>query len=143
MGTLRQAAIAQVVLEGVALPAKRRELVRYARRQHAAAAVVAALEQIPDREYQAIDEVGEAIARVQPRTVPKRAHEPEPESGEGPGGSDYLDPDEDSGAIRDEPTILPYEEQLVREPAPVGEGVPEQGSKDSKPGGTKAGIPAS
>lgn len=143
VGTLREAAIVQVVLEGVALPAKKRELLAYARRQQTPAQALAALEGISEREYQTIDEVGEAIAQTQPAIGPRPAHEPKPESGEVPGGASYLDPRAEPGAVRDEPTILPYEEQLVREPAPVGDGIPTKGSKDRKPGKAPARTPSS
>ena len=64
----RTSALAQAVLEGVALPAQKRELVDYARCQGAEEQVLAALRLIPDREYHSLDEVGEAVAPVQPGT---------------------------------------------------------------------------
>lgn len=143
MATLREAAIVQVVLEGVPLPAKKRDLLAYARRQQAPPEALAALERIPEREYEAIDEVGEAIAQAQPSRGPKPAYEPEPQSGEVPGGEAYLDAGAEPGAVRGEPTTLPYEEQLVREPAPVGEGIPKKGSKDRKPRLAPARTPSS
>jgi hypothetical protein len=119
----RTAAVAQVVLEGVPLPAGREELVEYARAQRAPGAVLAALERISDKRYEYLDDVGEAIVRCQPSFAPTK-REPAPESDAVPGGEAYLDAGADPGAIRDEPDVLPYEEQLVREPAPVGEGIP-------------------
>ena len=89
-GRLRQGAIVQVVLEGVALPARKRDLIAYARRQSPPGQILAVLEQIPDRVYALLDEVGETIAETQPKIGPKPAHEPKPESGEVPGGSAYL-----------------------------------------------------
>ena len=60
------AAEAQVVLEGVPLPAEKEQLVAYALRQNASAPVLAAVRAIPDRLYRTIDEVGEELAPVQP-----------------------------------------------------------------------------
>jgi Protein of unknown function (DUF2795) len=61
----RRAAELQVVLEGVALPASKRQLLEYARREdeHAARDLAA----LPDREYDSLDDVGEALVAVQPR----------------------------------------------------------------------------
>ena len=86
---LQRAAEIQSLLEGIALPATRDELVRYAAREDAAAAAV--LERISDREYERIDEVGEELAP----TAPVRASSdplPRPESGKPPGGKDYVTP---------------------------------------------------
>jgi Protein of unknown function (DUF2795) len=85
----QRAAEIQVLLEGVALPATRDELVRYAAREDAAAA--AELERISDREYGRLDEVGEqlmptAAIRASPDPLPT------PESDEPPGGQDYVTP---------------------------------------------------
>lgn len=60
----REAAEIQVVLEGVPLPATKRALLAYAGSQDGAAAQ--RLAAIPDREYRSLDEVGEALAPVQP-----------------------------------------------------------------------------
>ena len=79
-----------MILEGVTLPAKKQELLHYARTQDATAA--SDLQALPDREYSSLDEVGEALLPVQPsRTRPlvKRAHQ---ESGDPPGGDSYTDP---------------------------------------------------
>jgi len=94
---LQRAAEIQVVLEGVALPARRDELIAYARREDSAAAE--ALERIPEGEYDRLDAVGEALVRTSPR---QQAGErlPQPESGKPPGGSDYLTPKATSGAVR-------------------------------------------
>ena len=130
---VQEAAIAQVVLEGVGLPATKRELLDYARRQDGGGSRLAALERIPDRQYGALDEVGEAICGTQPSFQPPGAHEPRAESGEVPGGRAYTHPEEEPGWIRDEPEILEYEKQLVREPAPAGEEAPEKGERDRRP----------
>jgi hypothetical protein len=94
---LQRAAQIQVVLEGIDLPASRAELVRYAAREDRDAA--AALEQIEERSYDSIDDVGEQLA---PTSVPQRGDSrlPKPESGEPPGGDDYLRPFPESGAVR-------------------------------------------
>jgi len=94
----QRAAELQVVLEGVALPAKKRDLIAYAREQDESA--IDDLRQLPDREYASLDEVGEALAPVQPswlQPVPPPPHE---ESGEPPGGDAYLDPNAEPGAVR-------------------------------------------
>ena len=93
MNAQRSAEI-QVVLEGIALPASRDELVRYAALQDAEAAVE--LERISDREYDSIDEVGEELSPTQPVHVPQQRL-PKPESGKPPGGDDYLNPFPESG----------------------------------------------
>jgi hypothetical protein len=134
----QRAAVAQVVLEGAPLPAEKAQLVAYARRQKAPADVVAAIERIEDRSYTHLDEVGEALVPHQPPAAPRRPRMPQPESGAVPGGRAYVDAAPEPGRIRDAPDTLPYEEQLVREPAPVGEGIPEQGSKDTAPGAPSA-----
>ena len=94
----QRAAELQVVLEGVALPAKKRDLIAYAREQDESA--IDDLRQLPDREYASLDEVGEALAPVQPswlQPVPPPPHE---ESDEPPGGDAYLDPNAEPGAVR-------------------------------------------
>lgn len=134
MNDVRRAAIAQALLEGAALPAGKRQLLAYAREQDAPADVVAALESIPDREYGSLDAVGEAIAPTRPAFATPAVHRPQVESDEVPGGGAYLDTASKPGAIREDP------EELVREPAPVGEWVPKAGSRDRRP---KQATPAS
>jgi hypothetical protein len=95
----QQAAEIQALLEGVALPAHKRDLVRYARREQAADAA-AQLEKIPDREYKSLDEVGEALFPVQPPSGKAQAEIPHAESGQPPGGDAYTDPDPDTGRIQ-------------------------------------------
>jgi hypothetical protein len=94
---LQRAAEIQVVLEGIALPASRDELVRYAALQDAEAAVE--LERIRDRTYESIDEVGEELAPTKPN-LPAKQPVPQPESGALPGKADYVNPDPTPGAIR-------------------------------------------
>jgi hypothetical protein len=93
----QRAAELQVVLEGVPLPATKRDLIAYAREQDESA--VADLQRLPDRAYTSLDEVGEALVPVQPgrlRPVPP----PRDESGQPPGGDAYLDPQAEPGAVR-------------------------------------------
>ena len=94
---LQRAAEIQVVLEGVALPATREQLVHYAALQDAEAAVE--LERIEDRTYQSIDEVGEQLAHTQP-SLPAAQPLPHAESGAPPGKADYVNPDPTPGALR-------------------------------------------
>jgi Protein of unknown function (DUF2795) len=94
----QRAAELQTVLEGVPLPADKRELLDYARSQDESAA--ADLERLPDREYSSLDEVGEALAPVQPDRSQPDVHEPREESGQPPGGDDYLDPNPEPGSVR-------------------------------------------
>ena len=70
----QRAAEIQVVLEGVRLPATRGELMAYAGRWDTAAA--SELLAIGDRAYDRIDEVGEALLRVQPVAVSRRSSRP-------------------------------------------------------------------
>jgi Protein of unknown function (DUF2795) len=83
----QRAAEIQVVLEGIALPATRDELVRYAAQQDAEAAAV--LERLPDRTYERLDDVGEELAPTKPVRA-ARVTRPHAESGEPPGGDDYV-----------------------------------------------------
>jgi hypothetical protein len=90
----------QVVLEGVPLPSGKSELVEYARREDQNAARL--LESLPDRVYRSLDEVGEALAPVQPQQRPEDAALPREESDAPPGGDDYVDPNPEAGAVRDD-----------------------------------------
>ena len=94
----RTAAELQVVLEGIPLPARKRDLIRYAYEQGASAADP--LLALPDREYRSLDEVGEALAPVQPERPQPDAQRPHEESGEPPGGDAYTDPSPKPGAVR-------------------------------------------
>jgi hypothetical protein len=99
----QRAAELQVVLEGVALPANKQRLLDYARQHDESAA--ADLQALPDREYSSLDDVGEALAPVQPsRTQPLLEH-PHEESGDPPGGGSYTDPHPEPGSLR--PSIPP------------------------------------
>jgi hypothetical protein len=78
----------QVLLEGVPLPARRADLLRYALSHGAPPWTVASIMSLPDREFDSLDEVGEALAPVQPRTR-MEVRSPRAESGEPPGGARY------------------------------------------------------
>jgi hypothetical protein len=64
----------QAVLEGVPLPATRKQLLEYARENDAS--VVSDLQGLPDAKFDRLDAVGELLTM--------------PESGKPPGGADYL-----------------------------------------------------
>ena len=87
------------MLEGVPLPASKQELMKYAREQQDGA-LVGALEQLPHREYQSLDDVGEALLPVQPEWPQPDPHEPRQESDLPPGGDDYTRPHPESGGVR-------------------------------------------
>jgi hypothetical protein len=88
----------QTVLEGVELPAGKKQLVAYARSQDDWAAGV--LLSLPDREYRSIDEVAETLSPVQPASPQADAHRPREESSNPPGGDAYLDAYAEPGAVR-------------------------------------------
>jgi Protein of unknown function (DUF2795) len=94
----QRAAELQTVLEGVRLPATRKQLIDYAARHDASFA--SELGRLPDREYSRTDEVAEELVAVQPATS-TASPLPKPESGKPPGGSDYLRPHpDDTGLVR-------------------------------------------
>ena len=90
----------QTVLEGVPLPATKDELVAYARSQDGSG-LVALLEALPEREYDSLDEVGEALQPVQPPRTRAEAHAPHEESDLPPGGAAYTDPAAEPGWVRE------------------------------------------
>jgi len=90
----------QALLEGVDLPAEKDALLAYAVSQRAEPVFIAALRELPEREYQSIDEVGEELVRVQPVRHEEHAS-PHEESGAPPGGDAYTDPSPDTGQVRD------------------------------------------
>jgi hypothetical protein len=96
--TTQETAEIQVMLEGVDLPARKRELLEYARREDPDAA--RRLQALPDREYRSLDEVGEALVGVQPPSKLGDVHTPREESDLPPGGDDYLNPRPQPGAVR-------------------------------------------
>jgi hypothetical protein len=112
----QRAAEIQVLLEGVPLPAKRDMLVAYADREDAEAAAL--LRTIPDKEYNRLDAVGEAL--MHPPQPPQPAQSlPQPESGKPPGGSAYLGEageDADTGRVRhDAPRTNPPKKALEKQ----------------------------
>jgi Protein of unknown function (DUF2795) len=110
----RLAAEMQVLLEGVPLPAHKRELVEYARSQDGDAA--RHLESLPDREYRSLDEVGEALAPVQPPRSQREAAVPREESDLPPGGENYVKPHPEPGAVRhDAPPSNPPQNTLEKQ----------------------------
>jgi hypothetical protein len=108
------ATLIQVVLEGVPLPATKAELVDYARSEDPDAARL--LEALPDREYRSLDEVGEALAPVQPPRSQPEAAVPREESDLPPGGENYVKPHPEPGAVRhDAPPSNPPQETLEKQ----------------------------
>jgi hypothetical protein len=97
-----RAAELQVLLEGVPLPATKDQLLEYAVRQRAAPQLLEALRELPERQYERLDEVGEELTHVQPAQPPRPRRKPGEESGEPPGGDAYTDPDAKPGRVRDE-----------------------------------------
>jgi hypothetical protein len=94
---LQRVAEIQVVLEGVKLPATRDDLVRYAESQDPQ--VARELERISNREYERLDDVAEELAPTQPARA-QGSKPPRPESGQVPGGDDYVNPSPESGGVR-------------------------------------------
>jgi Protein of unknown function (DUF2795) len=101
MASFQRAAELQALLEGVALPASRQELIDYVSRQPGGSAFRADLEGLPDDEYESLTDVNEALVRVQPAAAyePPDPHE---ESDRPPGGDDYVTAGAVSGAVRDD-----------------------------------------
>jgi Protein of unknown function (DUF2795) len=99
--SIRDAAELQVLLEGVPLPAGKRELLDYARAQDAGGRLIGLLDRLPDRRYGSLDEVGEALEPVQPPRDARRMDEPRAESGIPPGGEAYTDARAEPGWVRE------------------------------------------
>jgi hypothetical protein len=97
-----EAATVQVLLEGVPLPADKRELIEYAREQRGGGSAEQLLERLPDRRYKTLDEVGEELVHVQPVARNEDSDVPHAESGPPPGGEDYDDPNPVPGGVRDD-----------------------------------------
>ena len=100
MGTASSAQL-KVLLSGVELPAEKPALLEYAVRQRAEPQLIDALQSLPSREYESLDEVAEAFVRVQPARVPAVPGPPREESGEPPGGDAYTDLHPNTGQVRD------------------------------------------
>ena len=91
----------QVLLEGVPLPNERSSLVDYAVHEGATWQQLAILRQLPARKFDNIDEVAEALIRVQPAREDEVPHRPREESGSPPGGGAYTQVHPRSGRVRD------------------------------------------
>lgn len=112
--TQQRAAEIQGLLEGIALPASKNEVVSYAREQDATAA--RELSELPDKQYRSIDEVGEALSPVQPVKAESAGPLPHEESDLPPGGDSYTDPNAHSGAVRhDAPPYNPPQKALEQQ----------------------------
>jgi Protein of unknown function (DUF2795) len=112
-----RSATAQVVLEGVTLPASKRELLSHAARNGGEdAGVMQLLRELPGRQYTTLDEVGEVLAPVQPAFSRPPVRVPPSHSGAPPGGDAYVQAHAEPGWIRGEPEVLEYEQELVRGP---------------------------
>jgi hypothetical protein len=108
------AALIQVILEGVPLPASKAELVDYARREDPDAAAL--LQALPEREYRSLDEVGEALAPVQPLRAQPGTAVPREESDKPPGGDAYIEPHPEPGAVRhDAPPANPPQTAIEKQ----------------------------
>jgi hypothetical protein len=98
----RGAAELKTTLQGVTLPAEKPALLEYAVRQHAEPVFLGALRSLPDREYESLDDVVEDLLHMQPRATLSEPEEPHEESGQPPGGDDYVTPHpSDTGQVRD------------------------------------------
>jgi len=96
----RDVAVLQVLLEGVRLPAGKRELLDYAYAENGHR-FTSLLRQLPEREFRSLDEVSEALRPVQPDRSRPDPREPKPESGKPPGGDAYTDASAEPGAVRE------------------------------------------
>ena len=104
----------QAVLEGVALPATRAELLAYARAQDGD--IVRDLEQLPDEEFDRLDAVGDLLTLRPSAPKPPEHGLPRPESGKPPGGDDYLTPHPtDTGKVHhDAPRTNPPQKAIEK-----------------------------
>jgi hypothetical protein len=94
------AAELKTALVGVALPAEKARLLEYAVRQHAEPQQLEALQSLPDREFESLDEVVDALLNVEARGDHDRPR-PHEESGAPPGGDDYTHANPpDTGQVR-------------------------------------------
>jgi hypothetical protein len=113
---LSQIATLQVLLEGVDLPAEKADLIRHAREHERDVAAVRLLERLPDQKYKSLDDVGEALAQVQPQNSNQRSELPRDESDLPPGGDNYVKPNPTPGAVRhDAPPENPPEKAIQQQ----------------------------
>jgi hypothetical protein len=94
------AAELRTLLTGVPLPAGKAELLEYAVGRRAEPQLLSALQSLPQREYESLDEVAEELLHVQPVFVEEQSS-PHEESGAPPGGDAYTDRAPDPGRVRD------------------------------------------
>jgi hypothetical protein len=112
--TFQESAELQALLEGVSLPASKRELVAYARSEDEE--VARTLRSLPEREYRSLDEVGEALMPVQPSWPQPHAEIPHEVSDAPPGGDAYTDPRPESGRVRpDAPPDNPPQKAIEKQ----------------------------
>ena len=105
----------QVALEGIALPASKRELLQYAGEQSVGGEALSLLSGIPDREYERLDEVGEELVSVQP-SWKEESELPHEESDLPPGGDDYMNPHPTPGKVRhDAPPMNPPQKAIEQQ----------------------------
>ena len=98
----RAAAELKATLQGVTLPGTKPALLEYAVQQHAEPQYLEALQSLPDREYESLDEVVEQLLHVQPPALAGVPATPREESGAPPGGGDYVVANPaDTGQVRD------------------------------------------
>ena len=90
----------KTLLSGVELPADTATLLEYAVQQRVEPALLEALQELPERRYESLDEVVEALLHVQPAPFREQAV-PHEESGDPPGGDDYTNASPESGQVRD------------------------------------------
>jgi hypothetical protein len=91
----------QVLLEGAPLPNERSSFLQYAIHEGATADQLAMLRGLPNRKFDNIDEIAEALVRVQPERKDEVPHAPREESGMPPGGDAYTQLRSESGRVRD------------------------------------------
>jgi hypothetical protein len=73
--TIREADDLGALLEGVPLPARKRELVGYARRRdHAGLALL--IGKLPEREYDSLDEVAQELVLRESHLIERDPHDP-------------------------------------------------------------------
>jgi hypothetical protein len=99
----RAAAELKTTLQGVSLPAEKPALLEYAVQQRVEPPLLDALQSIPDREYESLDDLAETLVHMQPPPDLRKPSQPREESGQPPGGEDdYVTPHpSDTGQTRD------------------------------------------
>jgi Protein of unknown function (DUF2795) len=100
---IAEAAELKTTLQGIALPAEKAALLEYAVRQRAEPQLLDALQSLPEREYESLDDVAEQLVHVQPPRDLSEPTQPKEESGQPPGGNaDYVTPSpSDTGQVPD------------------------------------------